>query len=332
MPLLIPDIDLYFDGSDREVKSLVAQIEKSSANCLKLALCCKNPVHEAMSPLDQWHDPDGNKRTETLFNTFNKRIIEKDKALELFQEISGKFKHFICSVYDHQAIDVSSQFCSALKISSSNIWNLPLIIEASKNTNVLYLDTGSFANEIVDVAVATLDESNFNGELILQYSPPRPPAKASKWNLNRIPELQSRYGLKVGLSEHSNSHEQALIAIGLGAESIEKGVMSENKYRDGVSDSGYCIPISQLSAFSEKVHRAFKSLKTLETRPSLEPDTGVYAARNLPVSHVIGPNDVIVKYPCKGLSSSKWHSVIGKSINKKVSLDEPIAKENLRDM
>jgi len=332
MPILIPDIDLYFDGSDQEIRSLVDQIEKSGINCLKLALCCENPVHESTSPIDEWYDPLGNKKSEKLFNTFKKRIIQKDIATGLFEEIYKKFKHFICSVYDHQAITISSRFCSALKISSSNIWNLPLIIHASEHTDTLYLDTGNFGDKVVDVAVAALDKSNFRGELILQYSPPRPPAKVDEWNLTRITELRNRYGRCVGLSEHSNSHEQALIAIGLGAESIEKGVMSEKKYQDGVSDSGHCIPISHLSLYYEKVHDAFESLVARNTLISLKPNTGVYAARNLPDNHVIGPNDVIVKYPCNGLSSSEWHLLIGKSLNKKVQEDEPIEKENIRDM
>ena len=80
------------------------------------------------------------------------------------------------------------------------------------------------------------------------------------------------------------------------------------------------------------MHDAFESLVARNTLISLKPNTGVYAARNLPDNHVIGPNDVIVKYPCNGLSSSEWHLLIGKSLNKKVQEDEPIEKENIRDM
>ena len=157
-------------------------------------------------------------------------------------------------------------YCSALKVASTNITNFPLIECICRHTRNLVIDTGNSRNSDIFGVLEFVGNMEPNMNILLQYSPTRPPADSSTWNMWRIKEMQEKFDLPVGLSDHDNTTSQALLSLGLGVVNVEKGVMSERAWNEGVSDSAHCIPISRLNDYLDTVLKAERGMHLMRIR------------------------------------------------------------------
>ena len=129
--------------------------------------------------------------------------------------------------------------------------------------------------------------------------------------------------MPVGLSDHDNSTAQLIISIALGANSVEKGVMSDRAWKEGVSDSAHCIPISQLDMYMHDMYSAQNgmqvNLEALHDRQSSKQvRNGLYARVNIEADTILEKNHLVSMMPEKGIQASKINNAIGSKVNKKI--------------
>jgi len=330
-----PDIDLYFDKNFSEAYNLVDILAANhKTNIIKFALAMEVPVSKKYSPVDSWVDPNGVQHSQTLYRTFEQRIVSKSQALRFLQYVKSKNLEMVASVYDCNSAKIAGDCCSALKISSTNITNFPLIECICKSCNQLVVDTGNSTDADIECLLSFVKTKNPNMDILLQYSPTRPPMASSTWNMWRIKDMQDKFQLPVGLSDHDNSTNQALLSLGLGAMNIEKGVMSDRAWSEGLSDSAHCIPISKVDTYIDTVMTAKNGLEYNPDalyRPDHAQNTrsSLYANNDIKSGSIIARSDLLSLAPEIGIKSSKINSVIGLKVIEDIIKGEPIDRKNI---
>jgi N-acetylneuraminate synthase len=123
------------------------------------------------------------------------------------------------SVVDAQEIE---PYVDLHKVASYEINHVRLVEYVAKTGKPILVSTGASTFAEIDFAVNLIKQNN-NSKMALLQCTSKYPAPVESLNLSVIPTIKSRYGVPVGLSDHSIDPLLApLLAIGYGATIIEK--------------------------------------------------------------------------------------------------------------
>jgi len=293
-------------------------------------------VSKKYSPLDSWIDPEGVQHSQKVYDTFEQRTISVEQAVDFLKYVESKGLEMVASVYDCVAAKVAAKYCKVLKISSANITNFPLAECVIQLCDQLVIDTGNSTDSDIENILDFIYKKKSNIDILIQYSPTRPPMESSTWNMWKIKDMQSRFQLPVGLSDHDNDTNQALLSLGLGVVNIEKGVMSNRAWSEGVSDSAYCIPIEKLNSYLDTVLLAKNGLEynsdaIHDFDHAGKIRSGLYAKHNLKEGHIITKGDILSLVPELGVKSSELYNVIGLRVINHIKEGDPIERKDIGD-
>ncbi|MEO9276656.1 MAG: N-acetylneuraminate synthase family protein [Nitrososphaera sp.] len=123
------------------------------------------------------------------------------------------------SIQDAKEVD---PFVQIHKVASFEINHVRLIEYLASTKKPLLISTGASTFDEVDFAVNLVNQ-NTDSSLALLQCTSKYPAPIESLNLSVIPKIKERYGVPVGLSDHSMEPMIAsILAVGLGATIIEK--------------------------------------------------------------------------------------------------------------
>ena len=328
----IPDLDLYYNNNIDLAKKLSEEIKRCDCNAIKIAMCVENPVDKGSNILDSWIDPNGINRSSLLFNTFKERLVSIKNAKYFTEYLADVFDLRMVSLYDHKSIEICKNYFNFAKIPSNNLNNFPLIKEVCYEFNNIVLDLKKINKEEIIALLEFIKTCNKDINIGLEFSPARPPARANEWKMLSLKYLQNTFiqsDTFIGLSEHSNSIDQSLIAIGLGVDFIEKGVMPDQEYLKGSSDSAHCIPISVFKEWNQRIKDGFNSMQEnkYDNQTIYSDKVKLFYRRDLKKGGQLKLEDVYCKFSNRGVDGKNLKKFIDMKLIKSVKADSPV-KDN----
>ena len=136
----------------------------------------------------------------------------------------AKQEGLICfsSPFDKTAVDFLETFdVPAYKIASFEITDIPLIKYIASKGKPIILSTGIATIDDIKLAIQTCHDQN-NYEISLLKCVSSYPAPIQEYNLCMIQDLENRFGVLGGLSDHSLGITAPIVAVTQGAKIIEK--------------------------------------------------------------------------------------------------------------
>lgn len=109
-----------------------------------------------------------------------------------------------------------------IKIASTDLTNIPLLVAACKTGRPIILSTGASLESEIHEAVDRLQREGADDRLILMHCVSRYPTPIKSLNLAAIGTLASAFGRPVGLSDHTTSTQTGGWAVAAGACILEK--------------------------------------------------------------------------------------------------------------
>ena len=226
------------------------------------------------------------------------------------------------SVFSELAVDILEEIdCPAYKIASFECVDLDLIRYAASTGKPLIISTGLSSQEEIDEAVDAAVGAGCDN-LSLMYCISSYPAEYRDFNLSLIPQMSARYGLKVGLSDHSVGSCAAMTATALGASLIEKHITLDSE-GGGVDDS-FSLPAGQMRQFISDVRNVSEciGIPTTERAPSelinLKFRRSLYFVKDVPSGVAIKADMVKSIRPGYGLPPKFKPRILGKYLVKDV--------------
>lgn len=126
------------------------------------------------------------------------------------------------SPFDTTSVDfLETLHVSAYKIASFEITDTGLIRKVAALGKPVIISTGIADIEDIELALRTCKEVG-NEQIVLLKCTSAYPAKDADMNLATITDMAERFGVTVGLSDHSLGIEACVAAVALGARVIEK--------------------------------------------------------------------------------------------------------------
>jgi pseudaminic acid synthase len=158
------------------------------------------------------------------------------------------------SPFDPTAVDFLEPFQPpAYKIASFEITDIPLISYVASKGRPVIISTGIATRSEVEEAIhACHDAGNF--QVVLLKCTSSYPALPSEAHLGMIKDLQSAFGVHVGLSDHSQGLLLPIMAVALGSVMIEKHIILDRAL--GGPDAGFSLDPEEFGQMVKAVREA----------------------------------------------------------------------------
>ena len=158
---------------------------------------------------------------KTLYELYKEAYMPWEWQNDLKARAKELELDFFSTPFDMTAVEFLLGFdVPAFKIASFEIVDLPLIRTIARTGRPIILSTGMASLSEIKEALKAIEEEE-GDEVVLLKCTSAYPAPASEMNLRTIPDLIERFGVPVGLSDHTMGIVAPVIAVTLGACVIE---------------------------------------------------------------------------------------------------------------
>jgi pseudaminic acid synthase len=192
----------------------------------------------------------------TLFSLYQQAYTPWEWHQELFdfaREIGIKI---FSTPFDKTAVDLLENLdCPIYKIASFEITDTPLIKYVASKGKPMIFSVGIATLEEIEEAVAACKSQNNNDITLLQCTS-QYPANPEEAELMTMVDMKDRFGVKVGLSDHTMGSEVACIATAMGATLIEKHFILDREI--GGPDAAFSMNQKEFAEIVQSVRRVEK--------------------------------------------------------------------------
>jgi pseudaminic acid synthase len=239
------------------------------------------------------------------------------------------------SPFDSTAVDLlESLGAPAYKIASFEAVDLPLIRHVARTGKPMIISTGMADAEEIGEAVQAARSGGCR-ELALLHCVSGYPAPASDYNLRTIADMRERFGVVIGLSDHTLDNSTALAAVALGAALVEKHFTLERS--GGGPDDSFSLEPPELAALCRDSRTAWEALGRVDYgRKSSEQGNvqfrrSLYFVKALRAGEVVTADAVRSVRPGYGLAPKHLDQVVGRVLRSDVDYATPVRWELLMD-
>ena len=243
---------------------------------------------------------------------------------------------FFSAPFDEASADALQRLGTPLiKIPSGEITNLPFLRHVARMGRPMIVSTGMSTLDEVAAAVAAIRESGDPPIALLQCvsAYPAPPADM---NLRAMDTLRERFGVPVGLSDHTLGLEVALAAVARGAAVVEKHLTLDKAMRG--PDHRASLDPGEMATLVRGIRTIESALGDGDKRPTAsELDTrrvarkSLVAARALRAGERLTEDAVAVKRPGTGIPPAELSRAVGRRLRRDVAADEVLEWSALDD-
>jgi pseudaminic acid synthase len=223
--------------------------------------------------------------------------------------------HLFSSPFDSTAVDLlETMNVPAYKLASFELVDIPLIQKIASTGKPLIISTGMATAEEIDEALQAARHAGATQIALLKCTSAYP-AVAEDMNLRTIPELMRRFGVPVGLSDHTKDLAVPVAAVALGACIIEKHVTLSREHTG--PDSAFSLEPMEFKSMVEAVRTTEKALGQvhfgagMHERSSLAFRRSLFVVENMKRGDSFTTSNVRSIRPSYGLHTRCLPQVIG---------------------
>lgn len=260
--------------------------------------------------------------------------LTDDQHYEVYKYAKSKNLDFIETLCSIGCLSLLKLFTpDKLKVASRDLTNLPLLQAMAETKIPIILSTGMSGKVELDNAIEIIEKYHSNISIlhcVSQY-----PTAPNHLNLKTILYLKEQYKqYQIGFSDHTIGIAASTVAVGMGAEIIEKHVTIDRRMK-GTDQAGSLGPdgVSRMIRDIRLVEQwlgkkeLFMDPCVLEAKNKLE--RSIAAKKQLNKGHVIREEDLCLLSPGDGYKWNEKENLIGKVIIRKVEADELIYPDNI---
>jgi len=232
------------------------------------------------------------------------------------------------SPFDSTAVDfLAALDVPAFKIASFELVDLPLIRRCAATGKPLIISTGMATEAEVDEAVEAARGAGATGIALLKASSayPSPP---ESMNLRAIPAMAERYGVPIGLSDHTTGATAAVAAVALGACLVEKHITGSHE--DSTADEAFSLDPTEFAAMVEAIRYAERALGQPIVGPTEQETESRRFRRSLFVVEDIAAGEILTERnvrsirPASGMHTREYEAVLGRRASRAIERGTPL--------
>ncbi len=236
--------------------------------------------------------------------------------------------------FDKTAVDFLEELGNPImKIASFEITDVGLLEYAAKKGRPMVISTGIATPDDIELAVKTCKDAG-NNDITLLKCTSAYPASIEAANLMTMVDMKERYGVKVGLSDHTMGYDVAVAAVALGATLVEKHFIMDRSI--GGPDAAFSMEKDEFAAMVKAIRNVEKALGEVvyPTDPTKikgrEFSRSLYVAKNIKAGEEITEENVRSVRPGFGLHPKYLPEVLGKTALRDLELGERFSMDMIK--
>lgn len=275
-------------------------------------------------------------------NSFGKTYGEHRAFLELSDE-----EHFEVYRYaKEKGLDFVETLCAKgclsllklftpdrLKVASRDLTNLPLLAALAETKIPIILSTGMSGKKELDDALDII--TRYHSNISILHCVSQYPTAPDNLNLRTIAYLKKHYGqYTIGFSDHTIGISAPVVAVGMGAEIIEKHITLDRSMK-GTDQAGSLAP--------DGIRRMVRDIRITEhwlgeeklyidesvTASKIKLERSIATLRDLMPGEVIREDMLHMLSPGDGYKWNQLSQVVGRVVKNRIPANEIIYPEDL---
>jgi pseudaminic acid synthase len=335
LPLFIAEISANHLGNFDRAEELVNAAITSGASAVKF----QTYTAETMTidsdfeefKIDPTHKLWGGRK---LFELYQEAYTPWEWHEELFNMCRERNVIPFSSPFDSTAVDFLESIDAPMyKIASMETGDHNLIRRVAETGKPIIISTGATELEEIDELVEVVRKTG-NSNLTLLVCTSSYPAKPADAHIFRMKMLRDRFGVKIGLSDHTLGIGVSIAAIALGAVAIEKHItISRN---DGGPDGAFSMEPHEFKQMVEEGTSAALSLGSenwsmqASEKESRRIRRSLYVVKDVKAGEIVSKENIRAIRPGGGAKPKNYAAFIGKKFKKDLGAGTPM-HENLID-
>ena len=329
---IIAEMSANHAGSLEHAKEIVYAAKEAGADCIKLQTYTADTI--TMNCNNKYfHIDNGTWEGENLYILYRKAFTPWEWQAELKSLADKLGIDMFSTPFDKTAVDFLEEIgMDFYKIASFELVDIPLIEYVASKKKPIIMSTGMGTTEEIEEAVNAIRQ--YHNDLILLKCSSAYPAITDQMNLNTMVDMKNRFGVDVGLSDHSMGSMGAVIAVAMGASVIEKHFcisraienpdssfsMEPQEFADMVKDIRSC----QLA--KGKIHYGPQPQEMSNTsfRKS------IFVAADIKAGEVFTEENIRVVRPAYGMKPKYYKDVLGKVATRDLEFGTPLKEDMVK--
>lgn len=329
-PYIIAEISANHNGKIENAFDIIEMAKRSGADAVKMQTYTPDTI-TLNSKKPDFMINEGLWAGNSLYDLYAKAYTPWEWHAELFEHAKRQELTIFSTPFDFSAIEFLEKLnAPAYKIASFECIDLPLIRAAASTGKPLIISTGMANESEINDAVETALKFG-SGELALLHCVSGYPAPAQEYNLLTLKDMREKFGVTVGLSDHTLSNTTAVAAVALGATLIEKHVTLDRS--GGGPDDSFSLEENDLEDLCTVTKTAWEALgkvnyeRTEAEKGNVKFRRSLYFVRDLKQGDIITQDCVRSVRPGFGLAPKHLDAIIGAKLNRDVSANTPVKTE-----
>lgn len=268
-----------------------------------------------------------------LYDLYTQACTPFEWHKELFEYANEVNITIFSSPFSTKALELlESLHCPMYKIASFEITDLNLIAEVARTQKPIILSSGIGTDEEITQAIETCKNAG-NTDITLLKCTSAYPAKLQDANLLAMPNFAKKWGVKFGLSDHTEGSLLPVIATTLGASMIEKHFILDRSL--GGADHAFSLDAREFEKMICDVHCAFEALgnKNFQNQNNDSKrifSRSIFAQTSIKKGEKINPHHLTIKRPNVGLHPKFFDDLMGKEATRDLEFGDAIQEEDLK--
>jgi len=271
----------------------------------------------------------------TLYELYGEAYMPWEWQPRLKQIADGFGLDVFSSPFDATAVDfLETMNVPVYKVASCELVDLPLIEKIARTSKPLIISTGMATAEEIEEAVETARNAGAKQIALLKCTSAYP-APAEEMNLQTIPELARRFGVPVGLSDHTKGIAVPVAAVALGACIIEKHLTLSRSL--GGPDAEFSLEPQEFKEMVDAVRMAERALGSVHFGPTSREESSrrfrrsLFAVQDMEQGDVFTVSNVRSIRPAQGLHTRYLPQILGKRAAQSISRGTPLSWDLIDD-
>jgi len=330
MTLIIGEIGVNHNGDLQIAKEMIEVAKKIGLNAVKIQSFKTDKLVNKSAEMASYQVAKTKKQT-SQFEMLKKYELSFKEQKELFDYARLLNIKMISTPFDEDSLyELIELDIDIIKIGSGDITNIPLLQEVNKCKKDIILSTGMSNLSEVEEALEQLRDC----DVTLLHCTSNYPASFESVNLKAMNTLKYAFNKKIGYSDHTLGNLASCLAVGLGAEVIEKH-FTLDKNMEGPDHKASLDPnemknfINEINNVSLLLGDGIKRMHTDEVSTANVARKSITVNKQLKKGSTLIKEDLIIRRPGSGISPKYLDYVVGKKINKVKNDGETLDWEDL---
>lgn len=331
-PYIIAEMSGNHDGSLDTALAIVDAAAESGADAVKLqtftadsmTLDLDHPDFVISNPESLWYG-------RRIYDLYEEAHTPWEWHAPIFARAQERGIHCFSSPFSNESVDFLVELgAPCLKIASLESVDHGLVRYAASSGLPLIISTGLATERDIGETISAAREGGCQDLIILKCTSSYPTDPAQS-HLLTIPDMRDRFGVDVGLSDHTLGIGVPVAAVALGAVVIEKHFTLSRQ--SGGVDAAFSLEPHELKALVEEADRAFRAIGSVHYGPT-EGEAGallrrrsLYFVQDVPAGTVLTEDHVRSIRPNRGLAPKFLGGVLGSRTIADVTRGTPVSWE-----